>query len=94
MSEQIEVVQNTAKNRFEITVDGAMVGLADYMDDDGVRAFPHTEVDPSQQGKGLAGKLVGFALASTREAGLKVDPICPYVAGFMNRHPQYKELLV
>jgi hypothetical protein len=80
-------------SRFEIRLDGDLVGFADYFDDDGVRAFPSTEVDPSRRGQGLAGKLVGHALRETRAEGLKVDPVCPYVAAFIRRHPEYRELL-
>ncbi len=93
MAEAIEITKNEERSRFEIRLDGELVGLVDYYDDDGVRAFPHTEVDPTHQGKGLAGKLVGSALTTTREEGLKVDPICPYVATFIRRHPQYADLV-
>lgn len=89
----IEVRKNADRGRFEILLDGKLVGIADYRDDDGIREFPHTEVDPAVRGEGLAGRLVGEALKDTREAGLKVDPVCPYVATYFHRHPEYKELL-
>lgn len=90
----IEITRNDSLSRYEIRQDGEFVGLADFFDDDGVRAFPHTEVDPAQRGHGLAGKLVGWALRDTRESGLKADPVCPYVATFIRRHPEYTDLLV
>lgn len=89
----VQISKNEGRSRFDITLDGELVGFADYFDDDGVRQFPHTEVDPGHRGKGLAGKLVGYALTTTREEGLKADPICPYVATFIQRHPKYKDLL-
>lgn len=92
-AEPIDITRNGALSRFEIRLDGELVGLADYFDDDGVRAFPHTEVDPVHRGRGLAGKLVGHALRETRSEGLAVDPVCPYVAAFIRRHPQYRDLL-
>lgn len=91
--EKIEVTKNEERSRFEIRLDGELVGLADYRDDDGVREFPHTEVDPTVRGKGLAGRLVGEALKDTRDAGLKADPVCPYVAAYFKRHPEYQDLL-
>ncbi|MGM0386032.1 MAG: GNAT family N-acetyltransferase [Actinomycetota bacterium] len=92
-AEAIEITRNGAASRFEIRLGGELVGLADYFDDDGFRAFLHTEVDPVHRGKGLAGKLVGHALRETRADGLKADPVCPYVAAFIRRHPQYRDLL-
>lgn len=89
----VQISKNEGRSRFEITVDGEIAGFAEYFDDDGYRQFPHTEVDPSLRGQGLAGKLVGFALTATREEGLKADPICPYVATFIQRHPSYADLL-
>lgn len=90
----IEVNKNEDKSRYEIRLDGELVGLADYRDDDGVREFPHTEVDPTVRGHGLAGRLVGEALKETRAAGLKVEPTCPYVATYIQRHPEYSDLVV
>jgi Predicted acetyltransferase len=89
----LAITRNDGAERYEIRLDGELVGLADYFDDGEVRAFPHTEVDPALRGHGLAGKLVGHALRDTRAAGLKVDPVCPYVAAFIRRHPEYRDLL-
>lgn len=89
----IEITRNSAAARFEIRLDGEMVGLAEYFDDDGVRAFVHTEVDPAHRGKGLAGKLVGHALRETRAEELRVDPVCPHVAWFIRRHQEYRDLV-
>ena len=57
-----DVVRNRARSRYEIHVDGAVVGFATYHEDGGRRVFPHTEVDDARQGQGLAGALVRAAL--------------------------------
>ncbi len=90
----VQISKNEGRSRFEIAVDGEIAGFTEYFDDDGVREFPHTETDPGFRGQGLAGKLVGYALTATREEGLKADPICPYVATFIQRHKSYQDLLV
>lgn len=94
MSDPI-VKHNEATSRFEIELEGQVVGFALYTDDpdSGVRELHATEVDPNHQGQGLAGRLIGEALQSTRAAGLKVDPVCPYVAAYVKRHPEYQDLL-
>ncbi|WP_404313311.1 N-acetyltransferase [Agrococcus terreus] len=79
MSEQIEIVDAPEARRFEARVDGALAGFADYRDRDGVRAFPHTEVDPSFGGRGIGSRLVDEALRATIAAGMRIRPQCSFV---------------
>lgn len=78
--------------RFVIEVDGRTVGLADYRDVDGRRVFPHTEVLPAYQGRGLASLLIGEALRATRTAGLRIVPTCWAVAEYIDKHPEYADI--
>ncbi|MGI5273526.1 GNAT family N-acetyltransferase [Nonomuraea sp. CA-218870] len=88
-----DVVDNPGKSRFEILVDGEVVGFADYLLLPTKVVFTHTEVLPSHSGQGLAGRLIGHALDLTRDTGLKVVPRCGYVASYIERHPDYQDLL-
>ncbi|HEY9495446.1 MAG TPA: GNAT family N-acetyltransferase [Intrasporangium sp.] len=87
------VTQNRERGRFEIAVDGKRVGLARYVEDDGRRIFFHTEVDEAFSGEGLASVLVRQALDATREEGLRVIAVCPYVAAYVKRHHDWDDLL-
>jgi predicted GNAT family acetyltransferase len=78
--------------RFTIAVDGRTVGLADFHDIDGRRVFPHTEVEPSHEGRGLATILVAEALRATRAAGLRIVPTCSMVSGYIAKHPEYADI--
>ncbi|WP_433515575.1 GNAT family N-acetyltransferase [Nonomuraea sp. CA-143628] len=89
----VEIVDNVAKSRFEIFVDGKVAGFADYRLLPTKIVFTHTEVLPEHEGQGLAGKLVGHALDASRDTGLRVVPLCPYVVKYIERHPQYKDLV-
>ncbi|UXA18223.1 GNAT family N-acetyltransferase [Mycobacterium sp. SMC-4] len=80
-------------DRFSIAVEGRTVGFADFHDRDGTRVFPHTEVDPTYQGRGLATILVREALEATREAGLQVLPQCWMVAEFIDKNPEFAGLV-
>ncbi|MEH3139517.1 MAG: GNAT family N-acetyltransferase [Mycobacterium kyogaense] len=80
------------QDRFTISVDGRQVGLADFYDRDGARVFPHTEVDPRYQGRGLATILVREALTATRAAGLRVVPQCWMVAEFIEKNPDFADM--
>lgn len=88
-----EVVDNSTKSRFEILVDGEVAGFADYRLLPTKIIFTHTEVLPEHEGQGLAGKLVGHALQVSADTGLRVVPSCPYVARYIERHPEFKDLV-
>lgn len=87
------VTHNSRRSRFEIAVEGRRVGLAEYTEDDGRRIFFHTEVDDAYSGQGLAGALIRAALEATRAAGLRIVPVCPYVAAFVKRHHDWDDSL-
>ena len=80
-------------SRFEITVDGQLAGHADYHDGHSGRAFMHTEVFDEFEGRGLASQLIRYALDEARTANRKVLPFCPFVRAFIERHPEYLDLV-
>jgi predicted GNAT family acetyltransferase len=80
-------------DRFTIAVDGTQVGLVDFVDHDGQRIFLHTEVDDAFEGRGLAGILVSEALAATRDAGLRIVAVCQMVAGYLDKHHDFDDLV-
>jgi uncharacterized protein len=81
------------RGRFEIDIDGGVVGFAEYRRGQGVIAFVHTELDPAHDGAGLGTLLVRAALDSARAQGLAVLPICPFVRSFIDSHREYLELV-
>ncbi|MET9949942.1 GNAT family N-acetyltransferase [Streptomyces sp. NPDC006339] len=80
------------RHRYEILVDGARAGLTAYRDRGEQRVFFHTEIDDAHAGQGLASVLVREALTDVRAAGLRVVPVCPYVAGFLTKHEEFADL--
>lgn len=89
----IDTVDNSTESRFEILVDGKVAGFADYRLLPTKIVFTHTEVLPDYEGQGLASKLVKHALQASADAGLRVVPLCPYVAKYIARHPEFKDLV-
>jgi uncharacterized protein len=81
------------RRRFEIAVDGAVLGFAEYRRRPGVISFTHTEIDPARKGEGLGTLLVKAALDAARAKGLAVLPYCPFVQGFIDRHREYLDLV-
>ena len=80
------------RSRYELLVDGELVGVADYREQGDVLVFPHTEIDASRRGQGLGAVLVQGALDDVRSHGQKVVPACWYVAEFLDQHADYAEL--
>ncbi|MHC0431764.1 GNAT family N-acetyltransferase [Streptomyces sp. O3] len=78
--------------RFEARVDGVLAGFAEYLRTDALVVYPHTEVDPAYEGQGVGGALARAALDDARERGLRVLATCPFVSGWLARHPEYQDL--
>lgn len=87
------VSHNPARSRFEVHVGEQLVGVAEYVERPGIRAFTHTSVDAAHQGQGLAGKLITQALADSQRARLAVLPFCEYVSTYIARHEEFAELV-
>ncbi|MGC5053042.1 GNAT family N-acetyltransferase [Micromonospora sp. DT48] len=87
------VEDNPAKHRFEILVDNAFAGFTAYLPRDGVLIFTHTEVDSTFQNMGVGAALMRSTLDQVRERGQRVVPRCPFMAAFIERHPEYADLL-
>jgi uncharacterized protein len=92
MVNTVNVINNESEQRFEMHVQGQTAFLS-------YQRFPdrfvivHTEVPPALEGKGIAGKLVAAALDFARATHLRVIPLCPYVTGYVRKHPEYHDLL-
>jgi len=81
------------RSRYEIERDGEVVGFAAYRLDGNVMALPHVEVRPDLRGGEIGSQLVQETLDDARARGLTVRPLCPFVAAFLRRHPEYQDLV-
>jgi predicted GNAT family acetyltransferase len=89
----IEVRDQPDESRFEIVVDGEAAGFAVYRRRPGRILFVHTEIDPGFEGRGLGGQLAAAALDAVRVTGERVVPLCPFIAGYIDKHPEYQDLV-
>lgn len=88
-----QFAHNAARNRFEIHLGDEVIGKSVYRVGDSRRTFTHTEVNPDYRGQGLAGQLIEFALRETRAAGLRIVALCPSVAGYLQKHHEYDDIV-
>ena len=91
--DDVVVSRNEGARRFEAQRGGEVAGFLDYREEGGRLRLVHTEVDPRHEGQGVAGRLAQFALDSARRDGVKVVPSCSYVAAWIGRHPDYRDLV-
>jgi predicted GNAT family acetyltransferase len=84
---------DAAANRFTTEAAGTIAYIT-YREGPGqVLDLNHTFVPPSARGRGIASQLTAHALEYARAGAYKVVPSCPYVARYIERHPQFRDLL-
>ena len=86
------VRDNTQRHRFELDADGH-VAFSNYRREGGTLTVLHTEVPKELGGKGIGSALARGLLDIARAEKLKVAPLCPFVAGYIAKHPEYADLL-
>lgn len=91
MSETL-VKNDEAAGRFELTEGGETAVLTYTLAPDAI-TFLHTGVPESLEGRGIGKKLAVAGLDFAREKGLTVVPLCPFVASYLRRHPDYLDLV-
>ena len=92
-TDQLTVRDNPDRHRFEIDLGDGSFAIAEYTLPAGKIMFTHTEVPEAHEGQGIGTKLIRFALDAARERGLKVIPICPFFAAYMQEHAEVQDLL-
>ncbi|HUY80084.1 MAG TPA: GNAT family N-acetyltransferase [Ktedonobacterales bacterium] len=88
----VAINDNTADSQFEAHV-GPYVGVIQYERLGDMIVFTHTETPEELEGHGVASKLAQAALDDARAQGLRVAPLCPFVASYIKRHPEYGDLV-
>ena len=90
---ETEIVDAPQASRYELRLGGRLIGLAAYRRRDGRIAFTHTEVDESCEGHGFGSRLAAAVLEDSRREGIAVVPLCPFIAHYIERHPEYEQLV-
>jgi predicted GNAT family acetyltransferase len=80
------VVDNRARRRFEITVEGLTATL-DYQSTPKALTLIHTEVPEALRGRGLGPRLVETAVRAGRAEGLQIVIVCPFARAYLRAHP-------
>jgi predicted GNAT family acetyltransferase len=89
----ISVTDNPGELRYELRVGGELAGQIRYRREPDAVVLIHTDVEPRFEGHGLGSRLVQGALDDLRSRGLALVPLCPFVADYIVRHPEYADLV-
>jgi predicted GNAT family acetyltransferase len=90
--DEVEIVNNAEERRFEAEIGGYLARI-DYIPDEKHIVYTRTLVPDEIGGQGVATKMARFVLDYARDNGLKVIPQCPFVAAYIERHPEYEPLV-
>jgi predicted GNAT family acetyltransferase len=91
--DDLRVTDNPERHRFEAHLDGRVVAISTYRLVDDRIVFRHTETDDALEGRGIGSRLVREALDDVRGRNLRVTADCPFVSSWIDRHPDYRDLL-
>jgi uncharacterized protein len=90
---ELTVTDRPDAGRYEVRDGDRVLGLAAYHRRGGQVVFTHTEVDPDAEGSGIGSTLVRGALDDVRARELRAVPLCPFVRAWIDRHPDYADLV-
>jgi uncharacterized protein len=90
----VTVTDNPERNRYEArTPDGDVAGVVGYQKSSELIVFTHTNVEDKYEGQGIGSKLAVGALSDARAQNLPVLPLCPFIKSYIERHPEYADLV-
>jgi uncharacterized protein len=92
----VDLRDNGDEQRFEGLVDGKVAAYVRYhrRASDGAVVLVHTEVEPAYEGEGVGSALAKATLDELRGRGSRIVPLCPFIASYIRRHPEYDDLVV
>jgi uncharacterized protein len=89
----LTVTDDLYEAKYEARLNGELAGTLEYELTSDLIILIHTEVLPDHQDQGVGGQLAKFALDDARRRGLRVRPVCTFVRSWLERHPDYGDLV-
>jgi predicted GNAT family acetyltransferase len=90
---ELAVVDNPTERRYELRRDDEVLGSVVYRLDGHLINLIHTEIDGDHKGEGLGSVIAAGVLDDVRRRHLRVRPTCPFIAGWIEHHPDYQDLV-
>ena len=94
MAEDYKLIDNEDKHRYEFQIDGKIDEIYYIKSNNGEIYLVHTEVPASLGGKGVGSQLAEKVLTDIERQGLRLVPLCPFVAGYIHKYPEWKRIVM
>jgi uncharacterized protein len=91
--DDLSVRDNASRQRFELLLGEDVIGTIVYDTRPDAVVLVHTDVDRAFEGRGYGSRLISGALNDIRTRGLQVVPVCRFVRAYLDRHPEYADLV-
>jgi len=91
MTDETRVVDDPDESRYELWAGEKLAGMAFYDERGDLTVFTHTEIDDAFSGQGLGKVLAAAALDDVVAKGRTIVPVCPFISGYLKKHPGYEE---
>ncbi|MRG59669.1 GNAT family N-acetyltransferase [Agromyces sp. CFH 90414] len=90
----LQIVRNEARGRYEVLDEGRVAAVAMFREEPGRVVFTHTVVKPEYEGRGIGSRLARHVLDDAVARGEEIVPECPFIAAYLERHPEYADSVV
>ncbi len=93
MKPTYELKNNRISKQYEFHIDGQVPRL-EYIKAKDKIFLTHTEVPTKLEGQGIGSALILAVLEEIKRLDLTLVPLCPFVAGYIKEHPEWKKLVM
>jgi predicted GNAT family acetyltransferase len=91
--DELIVRDNPEERQYEAYVGPELAGVATYHAQQGLVTVMHTEIERAFEGRGIGSQFVAAMLDDIRRRQARVLPVCPFVRAFLQKHPEYADLV-
>lgn len=93
MSDNYKLIDNEDRRQYEFHIDGYIAKIEYSKSKNGEIYLTHTEVPAGLEGQGIGSQLVEKVLKDIDRKNLRLIPLCPFVAAYIQKHPEWKRLV-
>lgn len=94
MEKEYELIDNKERHQYEFHVEKKTPKIEYIKSQNGEIYLTHTEVPPQLGGKGIGSQLAEKTLKDIERQGLRLVPLCPFIAGYIHKHPEWKRIVL
>lgn len=92
--EDYTLIDNKEKKQYEFHIGEYMPKIEYIKSETGEIYLTHTEVPVALEGQGIGSQLIKKALEDIKSQGLRLVPLCPFVAGYIQKHPEWRSIVM